>query len=78
MHWIRIALIVNAAVFAVDRIWDLGVLTPMAFVLTGLVYVHQVEGGGEPGQFVVAALVVLAALTVLDLLDAGVLPVIRI
>lgn len=78
MYWLRIALIANAALFALDRIWDVGVVAPIALALTGFAYLRQRERGARSERFVLVGLLMLAALTILDLLDAGLLPVVRI
>lgn len=67
---------INLTLFAIDRFFDLGVALPLILVLTIGSYLMLGDRSVSPMEATV--LVVIVAIGALDLLDAGLLPVIRI
>ena len=78
MFWVRFGLLATAALFVFDRLFDLGPLTSLALLLGFGLYLARRQRSEETHRYVVVAVLILLAFTALELLDAGVLPVLRI
>lgn len=78
MFWVKLSLIVTVGLFVFDQLFDLGPVPTLALFVAAVLYVvfHNSQENGSRTALVV--LLVLAGVAVLELLDSGVLPVIRI
>lgn len=78
MFWVRLALVLTAGLFMLDRLVGLGPLPGLALAIGVWLYPERRQRGVQPRRLTVLALLALSAVAALDLLDAGFLPVLRI
>lgn len=78
MYWVKLSLIVTAGLFVFDQIFDLGPVPSIALFVGAVLYVVLRNPQGNGSRTALVALLVLAGVAALDLLDSGVLPVLRI
>lgn len=78
MYWVKLSLIVTAGLFVFDQIFDLGPVPSIALFVGAVLYVVLRNPQENGSRTALVALLVLAGVAALDLLDSGVLPVLRI